>query len=229
MPSACSRPPGKATRYCCSGVYAEGVLDLEVGQPAVGAVGVDEEPAVAPEEGGGHALVAELRAREAAQHRGLVGHRHGAVVVRALPRLMLPGMARRAGRAADVGRRGRRCRCRRRRAGRQRGLGFRARLVECEVQAGDEQQRHHSHGEPGRPPACRSCGRRLRGRRHQTAGAGLAGQVRSRRRVMPRSLLPGHRVGNTCFQSCLMLSTVQPRGPASSSARSSLPMCDLRS
>lgn len=60
---------------------AEGVFDLEVGELAVRAVGVDEEFAVTAEEGAGNAVVAEMGIVEIAQHAVGRGDLHGHVVV----------------------------------------------------------------------------------------------------------------------------------------------------
>ena len=84
---------------------AEGVLDFEVGELAVGAVGADEEPAVAREEVRCNALVGELRVAEVAAH-GLRGRvLHGARVLRRGPcgvLLRVTGLAgRTAGKARD--------------------------------------------------------------------------------------------------------------------------------
>ena len=84
---------------------AEGVLDLEVGELAVGAVGADEELAVAREEVRCNALVGELRVAEVAAH-GLRGRvLHGARVLRRGPcgvLLRMTGLAdRTAGKARD--------------------------------------------------------------------------------------------------------------------------------
>ena len=50
-------------------IDAEGVFDLERGELAVGAVGLDEELAVLAEKAGAHAVVVEARIVEVAQHR----------------------------------------------------------------------------------------------------------------------------------------------------------------
>jgi len=57
-------PPGKLHEVLLEGGDPEGVLDLEVGQLAVSAFGVDEELAVAREEARGDAVLAEGASRK---------------------------------------------------------------------------------------------------------------------------------------------------------------------
>ena len=112
---------GELDQVLLQRAHAERVLDLVVGELAVRAVGVDEELAVAAEERRRRAGVGELRVGEIAQHRLVVGDLHREVVVRALPRRVLRGVAAGAGGGADEarGRRGRHCGRGRRRARRR--------------------------------------------------------------------------------------------------------------
>ncbi len=82
--------------------HAERVGDLVVGELPVRAVGVDEVPAVAAEEGRRDPGVGELGIGEIAEHGSLVGRLHGEVVVRSQPRGLLRRVAAGAGAAADV-------------------------------------------------------------------------------------------------------------------------------
>ena len=81
---------------------AEGVLDLEVGELAVGSVGADEILPVAPEEGRRHPGVGEVRIVEVAQHACGRCVLHRELVLRALPRGVLLVMALGTGLRADV-------------------------------------------------------------------------------------------------------------------------------
>ena len=83
-------------------VDAERVADLEVGEPAVGPVRVDEVAAVAREEPRGDAAVGEGRVAEVAEDRGRRRLLHREVVVRAAPGGRLGRVAPGAGGRADV-------------------------------------------------------------------------------------------------------------------------------
>ena len=93
---------GKRRQILLERLDTERVGQLEVGEPAVGTLRVDEEPAVAPEEAGSDAEMGEGRVVEVAQDG--VGGRflHREVVVRARPRLECRSVAARARRVADV-------------------------------------------------------------------------------------------------------------------------------
>src|SRR5439155_23962448 len=84
-------------------VDPEGERNLEVGERAVGAVGVYEELAVAPEETRRHARVLELGPGEVAEHRLVGCGRHRLEVMRACPGLRLRRMTVDARAVADVG------------------------------------------------------------------------------------------------------------------------------
>ncbi|WP_228779119.1 hypothetical protein [Methylobacter sp. BlB1] len=60
---------------------AEGVLDLEIGKPAVRAVSVHQITPVLAEEPGNHAVLPEFGAEKIPQHRPLIRLLHGEVVV----------------------------------------------------------------------------------------------------------------------------------------------------
>ena len=81
---------------------AEGVADLEVGKRAVWAIRSGDEPAVASEEGRGHAVAHMTGHVEVAQHVFRGGLLHGARMLRLLPTGRLLLMAGGAGCAADV-------------------------------------------------------------------------------------------------------------------------------
>ena len=66
---------------------AEGVLDLKVGEVAVGPVGLDEKLSVLAEEARMHAVMVEARTGEIAQHRFVVCVLHGEPMLRAVPKL----------------------------------------------------------------------------------------------------------------------------------------------
>src|SRR5712692_4064389 len=68
---------------------AERVRDLEIGERAVGARGVDEESSVPLEEARCHSEMGEPGVIEVAQHRALVRSLHRPVMVRARPRAVL--------------------------------------------------------------------------------------------------------------------------------------------
>ncbi len=109
-PQRLHSPVGKGDQVLLQRVDAEDEGDLEVGEPAVRAVGVDEEPAVAAKEAAGDVAVGEGGAFEVAEHRGFGGLGHGQVVVGAAPGLGLRRMAAGADRCADergLGRAGR--------------------------------------------------------------------------------------------------------------------------
>ena len=91
---------------------AERVLDLEVGELAVGTVGVDVVLPVAAEEGRSDTGVPELRIIEIAENRLLIGDLHREVVMRTLPGFVLGSVTRGACLSTDVARRHKR-RCRR--------------------------------------------------------------------------------------------------------------------
>ena len=93
---------GKFDQVLLQRMHAERVLDLEVGELAVRAVGVDDELTVTPRERRRRPGVGKFRAGEVAQHRLLVGNLHREVVVGALPRRELFRVAARALGAADV-------------------------------------------------------------------------------------------------------------------------------
>ena len=80
---------------------AERVLDLVVGELAVGPVGADEELAVAPGEGRRHAGVLEGAVGEVAEHGALARLLHRARVLRAAPRFGFLFVTARARLAAD--------------------------------------------------------------------------------------------------------------------------------
>ncbi len=107
--------------------HTERVLDLVVGELAVGTVGIDEVLPVAVRERRRRARVREPGIREIAEHGLVVRDLHREIVVGALPRRVLLGVAARAGRGARV-RRGR-CRhgLRRRRRCASRGRAAQAR------------------------------------------------------------------------------------------------------
>jgi len=88
---------GQFDQVLLQGADAEGIADLEIRQLAVGSVGVDEKPAVALEECGGHARIVETRPVEIAEHALLADVLHRQIVMRALP--VFGG----AGVAADAG------------------------------------------------------------------------------------------------------------------------------
>src|SRR5439155_24263117 len=89
-------------------VDAEGVLDLEVGEGAVRAVGAYEEAVVPAEEGRGHAVVRDGRVVEVAEHGRRGGRLHRVRVLGVLPGLGLRAMAGDARVVADeLGRWGR--------------------------------------------------------------------------------------------------------------------------
>ncbi len=75
--------------------------DFECRHGAVGALGLDEEAAVATKEPGGDALRSERRVVEVAENGRLVGHVHRLVVIRPLPSLVGRFVARPAGLPAD--------------------------------------------------------------------------------------------------------------------------------
>ena len=62
--SACRRPSGNATRYCCERMDAERVFDLERGELAVRPVSPDQKLAVAAEETRGYAVIIERSRRQ---------------------------------------------------------------------------------------------------------------------------------------------------------------------
>ena len=101
---------GKGDQVLLQRRDAEGVADLEVGELAVRAVGIDQELAVAPEEPRGDVAVGEGGAIEVAEDGLLGGFGHRQVVVRAAPGLGLGLMA--AGAGGDADEAGRGCRCR---------------------------------------------------------------------------------------------------------------------
>src|SRR5206468_4364541 len=94
---------GELDQILLQGVDAERVLDLEIGEASVGAVGADEETAVALEECGLDPFVSEFRAIEVAEHRRAAGDLHGALMVRAAPRLVFGLVALPAGGGTRVG------------------------------------------------------------------------------------------------------------------------------
>ncbi len=100
--TACRRPPGSSTRYCCSGATPNVYLTSKSASCAVGSVGADEVLAVAPEEPGLDALEAVGRVVEIAQHRLSGGVLHGDGMLRGLPGLRFGRVALRAGLRADV-------------------------------------------------------------------------------------------------------------------------------
>src|SRR5262249_9704602 len=83
---------GKLDQVLLQRVDAEGVLDFEVGQLPLSPVSIDEEPAVAAQEGRSDAGVREARAVEAAQHGLVIGVLHGLIVLRSRPLLLLFGV-----------------------------------------------------------------------------------------------------------------------------------------
>ena len=83
---------------------AERVLDLVVGESAVGAVGAHHELAVASGEGRRDSGVGEARIVEVAGHRRLGRRLHGQIVMGAAPALLDLGVALAADLMPDVGR-----------------------------------------------------------------------------------------------------------------------------
>jgi hypothetical protein len=83
------------------GIEAEGVFHLEGGELAVRAVGLDHELVAFAEEARVHAEIVETRIVEIAEHGVLGGVRHGMRMLRSVPELGLPAMARGASFAAD--------------------------------------------------------------------------------------------------------------------------------
>ena len=92
---------GKLDQVLLQRIEAEGVLDLERGELAVGAVGLDEELAVLAEEARAHAVIVEARVVEIAEHRFLGRVVHRVLVLRGAPQLRLRPVAAGAGLAAD--------------------------------------------------------------------------------------------------------------------------------
>ena len=83
------------------GGYAEGIDDLEIGEPAVGAIRVDDVFAVFAEEARGDARMCESRVVEVAEDGVLGGFPHGPVVMGAGPGLSLRLVAGDTGLPAD--------------------------------------------------------------------------------------------------------------------------------
>ena len=160
--------PGKLDQVLLQRVDAERVLDLEIGELAIGAVGAYEVLAVAPEERRRHAAIREGRAIEAAEDRGIGCVLHRLCVLRGLPCVGLGTMALGAGRLADV------------RGGRQRHRCLRDRGSRWWRGPRPIQRDEHRDGDEGdkgnceqRPPAAH--GRRWRrGRNRAVCGFGVA-------------------------------------------------------
>ena len=99
---------GKLDEILLQRIDAEGVLDLEGGELAVGPVGLDQEFSVLAEEARVDAEIVEARIVEVAEHRAVGGVIHRELVLRGEPQLGLRLVAAGAGVAADELRRGER-------------------------------------------------------------------------------------------------------------------------
>ena len=78
---------GKLDQILLQRLDAEGVLDFERGEVAVGPVGLDEKLSVLAEEARMHAVMVEARTGEIAEHRFVVCVLHGELMLRAVPKL----------------------------------------------------------------------------------------------------------------------------------------------
>ena len=99
---------GKLDQILLQRIDAEGVLDLEDGELAVGPIGLDQELSVLAEEARVHAEIVEARIIEVAEHGLVGGVIHRQLVLRGEPQLGLGLVAAGAGVAADELRRGER-------------------------------------------------------------------------------------------------------------------------
>ena len=94
---------GELHQVLLQGIDAEGVFDLEGGEPSVRAIGLDQEFSILAEEAGSDAVIVEMRVAEVAEHGRIGGVVHGVPVLRRLPQPELGAMTIRTGRAADEG------------------------------------------------------------------------------------------------------------------------------
>ncbi len=94
--------PRQFDQVLLQGMDPEGEFDLEIGEMAVGAVRIDEEPVVASEESRCDPAVGEADAAEIAEYRLFLGFLHCQCVMRAAPLLGLPRVAFGAGGGADM-------------------------------------------------------------------------------------------------------------------------------
>ena len=131
---------GKLDQVLLQRIDAERVLDLEVGELAVGPVGLDEELSVLAEEARTHAVIVEARIVEIAEHRFVGRVLHGVLVLRAAPELALPPGGSR-----------RRSRCRRR------WLPQRSPCSSLIRSRADIRDRLRQRSQPRAPPRSRFC------------------------------------------------------------------------
>ena len=101
--SAWRRAVGKLDEILLQWIDAEGVLDFERRQPAVGPIGLDEKLPILAEEAGSYAVIVEGHIAEIAEHRFVGRMLHGKLMLRAAPELRLRPVAAGTGLAADEG------------------------------------------------------------------------------------------------------------------------------
>ncbi len=172
--SACRRPPGSSTRYCCRGATPKVYLTSKSASCAVGPVGADHPLAVALRERRRDALEGVGRVVEVTEYRLAARMLHRDGVLRLLPGLRLGGVALRTCSRTGV-LDGSRARCGRR-PSRNRRLRLRSLAPLEDIPCA---QRYQGHCADGRGQGCRYVAR-LAWRRQRDFSGRTAARPRGR-------------------------------------------------